>query len=238
MPVILSFRAYWVELDCPDAMANAFLFSIAFFILFAGENTTAAVVSTLSASLSTVTSWSGALDPAATPGVCEAVEGGALSTLRETVLPVKVEAALEIEGWIWDSIALWNRAMSTLCLCGGWGYSWKWGVSGISPCWRSLHRYWWSGARQWKGVLMGFPSAAGASSGNANILVIVNMKLALSGISKEALITPNMTSRNISQYRLSFIHCGYQRASRAQYFSICRKTWSELGWGLSILFNL
>ena len=219
-------------------MAYAFLFSNDFFILFTGANTRAAVVSTLSKSLSTVISCSWPLDPATASVVCGVVVEDALSALRETVLPVKVEAALEDEGWIWDNIDLWNRAISFLCLCGGWGYNWKCGLPGISHCWRSLHRYWSRGGRQWKRVLMGFPSAPGASSGNASILVIVNINVARSGISKEALITPYMTSLNISQYKLNFIHWGYQRASRAQYFSICKKTWSEIRCGLWILFNL
>ena len=65
---IALFFLQLVELDCPAAMAIAFFFSMAFFILFAGANTTAAVVSTFSVSLSTVISCSWPLDPAATSG--------------------------------------------------------------------------------------------------------------------------------------------------------------------------
>ena len=94
-----------VDVDGPDAIAIAFLFSNDFLNLLTGAKTTAAVVSTLSASLSTVISCSWPLGPATASVVCEAVEVG-LSALTETVLPVKVEAVLEGEGWMWDNIAL------------------------------------------------------------------------------------------------------------------------------------
>ena len=116
------FLVQLVELDGPDAIDITFLFSNDFFNLFTGAKTAAAVVSTLSASLSTVIFYSWPLDPATASVVCEAVEGG-VSALTETVLHVKVEAVLEGEGWIWDNIALWNRAISILCLRGGWGYN-------------------------------------------------------------------------------------------------------------------
>ena len=60
--------------------------------------TTAAVVSTLSASLSTVMLSPCTLASATASVVCEAVVEDASSALLEIVLPVKVEAELESEG--------------------------------------------------------------------------------------------------------------------------------------------
>ena len=92
------FHVQLVESDNPDAMAIDFLFSNDFVILFTGANTTAAVVSTLSALLSTVIFCSSPIDPATASVVCVAVVEDVSSALWETVLPVEVEAELKSEG--------------------------------------------------------------------------------------------------------------------------------------------
>ena len=91
------FHDQFVELDDPDAMAVALRFSNDFFILFTGAKTTAAVVLTLSAPLSTVIFCSRPLDPVTASVGCEAGVEDASARL-EIVLPVELEAELESEG--------------------------------------------------------------------------------------------------------------------------------------------